>query len=54
MHEVFAAFPPCDEAVRVNLKKAPAADVRKIYLQVRGALCQRCRKRCIFRRLKNN
>jgi len=33
MHEVFAAFPPCDEAARVNLKKAPAADVRKIYLQ---------------------
>ena len=36
MHEVFAAFPPCDEAARVNLKKAPAADVRKIYLQVRA------------------
>lgn len=33
MNEVFEAFPPCDEATRANLRKAPAGDVRKVYLQ---------------------
>ena len=35
MNEVFSAFPPCDDATRLNLRKAPASDVRKVYLQVR-------------------
>ena len=37
MNEVFSAFPPCDDATRLNLRKAPASDVRKVYLQVRPA-----------------
>ena len=37
MSEIFAVFPPCDEATRLNLRKAPASDVRKCYLQVRTA-----------------
>ena len=37
MNEVFSAFPPCDDAMRLNLRKAPASDVRKVYLQVSPA-----------------
>jgi hypothetical protein len=37
MNEIFEAFPPCDDATRLNLRKAPAADVRKVYLQVQAA-----------------
>jgi hypothetical protein len=37
MNEIFAAFPPCDDATRLNLRKAPANDVRKLYMQVRSA-----------------
>ncbi len=37
MNEVFSASPPCVDAPRLNLRKAPASDVRKVYLQVRPA-----------------
>jgi hypothetical protein len=37
MNEIFEAFPPCDDATRLNLRKAPAGDVRKVYLQVEAA-----------------
>jgi hypothetical protein len=39
MHEVFSAFPPSDDAARLSLRKAPASDVRKIYLQVNAEVC---------------
>jgi hypothetical protein len=37
MNEIFAAFPPCDDATRLNLRKAPASDVRKLNMQERSA-----------------